>query len=249
MTIDVFFWILGSVVVVSLISLVGIIAMRLGGAQRESVVRILVAFAAGALLAAAFVHLIPEAIEGAAEGAYFAVLGGIMLFFLLEEFIFWHHCHKEECEVKPVGYLNVIGDGVHNFIDGVLIASAYLVNVNLGVITTLGVISHEIPQELGDFGILIHSGFSTKKALFYNFISASTAILGALIGYFCFSAVKEYIPLAVGVAAGGFLYIAVADLLPELHGERNTKKMISQTLAVFFGIMLIFVLGLLMPEA
>ncbi len=208
---------------------------------------ILVAFAAGALLSTAFLDLIPEAIETASP---LFILIGIILFFVIERFIHWHHCHDKECEfktTKAVGHLNLIGDAVHNFIDGVIIAAAYLTNIELGIVTTIAIAAHEIPQEIGDFGILIHSGFTRKKALFYNFLSALTAVLGALITYWAASAITELIPFLIAIAAGAFIYIAVADLLPELHRETSTKKLLLQFFFFILGILVIYLAVNLFP--
>ena len=172
-----------SVFIISLIALIGIFALALKKEFLSKVTLILVAFAAGALLGAVFFDLIPESNF---DSAPLFILIGIIVFFCIERFIHWHHCHDKECEfktTKAMGYLNLIGDAVHNFADGVIIAAAYLTNISLGMITTIAIAAHEIPQEIGDFAILIHSGFTRKKALLYNFLSALASVFGAIITY------------------------------------------------------------------
>lgn len=218
-------WILGSTLLVSLISLVGIIFISLKEDVLRNLLLILVGFAAGGLMGGALFHLLPEALEHLNSMTVFLyVVGGFILFFILERILFWRHCHEEDCNVHAFTYLSLIGDGVHNFFDGVTIAISFSLNIQLGLFTTLAIILHEIPQEIGDFGILVYGGFSRLKALIFNFLSACTAILGAIIGYFFTSYVSNLSFLLLPFAAGGFLYIASSDLIPELHKERDFKK-------------------------
>ena len=236
-----------SVLVVSLISLIGIFTLSLKKEFLNKITLLLVGFAAGTLLGVVFLDLIQE-IEF--ESGPLFILIGIILFFVIERFIHWHHCHDRECEfktTKALGYLNLIGDAVHNFTDGVIIAAAYLVNIELGLVTTIAIAVHEIPQEIGDFAILVHSGFSRKKALFYNFLSALTAVIGALITYLAAS-LLNIIPFLIAVAAGGFIYIAVADLLPELHRETSTKRLLVQFSFFILGIIIIWLFINLFPH-
>ena len=237
-----------SVVIVSLISLIGIFTLSLKKEFLSKITLLLVGFAAGTMLGVVFLDLINE-IEF--ESGPLFILIGIILFFVIERFIHWHHCHDRECEfktTKALGYLNLIGDAVHNFTDGVIIAAAYLVNIELGLVTTIAIAVHEIPQEIGDFAILVHSGFSRKKALFYNFFSALTAIIGAVITYWIGSLVEGIIPFLIAVAAGGFIYIAVADLLPELHRETSTKRLLLQFSFFILGIIIIWLFINLFPH-
>lgn len=171
------------------------------------------------------------------SGAY--VLGGIMFFFVIEKFIHWQHCHMPitEHHAHPFAYTNLIGDGFHNFIDGLIIAASYLVSVPVGLATTLAVIFHEIPQEIGDFGVLLHGGFSKGKALFVNFLSALLAIAGGVVGLLLNSRVENISLILLPLAAGGFIYIAGADLIPELHKEVGAKKAALQFIAVLAGIL------------
>ena len=241
--------IIASVVFISLLSFVGVVSLALNRDVLNEFLLLFVAFASGSLLAVGLLDLIPEAMEKIGVSTMQMVLVGIMLFFLVEKFIHWHHCGKEECHVKPAAYLNLVGDGVHNFIDGVVIAAAYLTGLHLGVITTVAMALHEIPQEFGDFSVLIHSGMTPRKALAYNFLSALTAVLGALVGYYALSRIESWIPYVVAMAAGGFIYIATADLIPELHKETKQSKMIQHTVAILFGVLLMYVMLGLLPKA
>lgn len=214
-------------VVISLLSLVGAVTFFLKESLLKKISMFLVAFSTGALIGGAFIHLLPEAAE-LDEGLspFLYVLVGISVFFILERYLKWHHCHKEggDCEVHTFTYMSLVGDGLHNFLDGLVIVSAFAVSTELGIVTTIAVAAHEIPQELGDFGILIHGGFSKFKALLWNFISALAAIIGAVVGYFMISSFEEIVVLLLPFAAGGFIYIAMSDLVPELHKEKALKK-------------------------
>jgi zinc and cadmium transporter len=236
-----FIYMLGSVIIISIISLIGVLSLSIDKQRLHSLLTVFVAFASGTLLSAAFLHMLPEAYYGISYTAPPMVLAGIMLFFFIERFIHWHHCGKEECTIRPVAYLNLIGDGLHNLIDGLIISAAYLTNTQTGLITTTAIALHEIPQEFGDFSVLLHSGMTIKKALTYNFLSATTAVLGALIGFVFLSSIQEWIPYILAVAAGGFIYIATADLMPELHRETHTTKLIMQSLALLAGVLILAV--------
>jgi len=234
---------------VSLVSLIGVISLLLKDKFLEKVVFYLVAISAGSLMGGALLHLIPEALESAQnehdiENIFISVLAGFAVFFILERVLHWHHCHKhgENCEVHPFTYLNLVGDGFHNFIDGVVIAAAFSLSVELGIATTLGVILHEIPQEISDFGVLIYGGFSKLKALIYNFISAIFAVLGAVFGFMLIHSAQSLIPFLVALTAGGFIYISASDLIPELHKESNFLKSLIAFGCFFVGVGLMFVL-------
>jgi len=221
--------------IVSLISFIGIFTLAFKPKLLKKILLWLVALSAGALIGGAFLHLIPEAVnELGADVVAFPIIIGFSLFFLLERFLHWHHCHEGHCDVHIFTYMSLVGDAVHNFIDGLLIMGSFLINTHLGIVTTLAVIAHEIPQELGDFGVLIYGGFSRTKALTYNFLTACTAILGALFGYLLSTVSQTFIPWLLPVAAGGFLYIGASDLIPELHKEPDTKKAFLSF--VFFGV-------------
>jgi len=237
----VFMWILASVVGISLLSLVGLVGLSVGKPRLKKFLMFFVAFASGSLLATALAHMAPEAVHELGERAFSLVLWGILLFFFIENFIHWHHCGKHECHIRPVGYLNLIGDGLHNLIDGVIIAAAYMTSIEVGALTTIAIALHEIPQEFGDFSVLVHSGMSVRRALAYNFLSASAAIVGAVLGYVFLGGLEGYIPFVVALAAGGFIYIATADLMPELHKERDFERLVKQVTALLAGVVLIYV--------
>jgi len=230
-----------SVIAVSLISFIGLFFLSL----REELLRkytfIFISVAVGALLGDALIHLIPEALESSTNITLTSVLviGGILLFFILEKFLHWHHHgdDKEKNHIHPVGKLVLFSDGVHNFIDGMTIAASFLVSVPLGIATTIAVILHEIPQEIGDFAVLLHSGYTKRKALWLNFLSALTAILGAVIilaiGDKAEIASSYFLP----ITAGGFIYIAVADLIPELQKTKEIRHSALQIMAVVIGVL------------
>lgn len=228
-----FMWALGASIVVSLISFVGVISLFLKENLISKILLLLISFSAGALIGGAFLHLIPEAAEKSAHGeVYLFVIVGFILFFILERYLHWRHCHKGKCDIHMFTYLNLVGDGVHNFIDGLIIGSSFVVNVNFGFATSFAIIMHEIPQEIGDFGVLVYGGLNKNKALFYNFLSALTAILGTIIGYALANTSDIFLKLLMPVAAGGFIYIASCDLIPELHKQQDIKKA-TLSMAVF----------------
>lgn len=239
-----------SVIIVSLISLIGIFALWINHRLLDRILLYLVSLSAGTLLGDVFIHLLPEIYEGNGEGIKIPlyILSGIMAFFVLEKFIAWHHCHEMPCEDHPhaFSYLIMIGDGLHNFIDGLIIAASYLVSIPVGVATTVAVILHEIPQEMGDYGTLIYGGFSRKKALLFNFVTALTAIVGALIVLAVSQEADYFTEFLVPFAAGGFVYIAGTDLIPELHKRFELKESIWQLIALVAGIGLMA--GLLLLE-
>jgi zinc and cadmium transporter len=233
--------ILLSVFLVSAISLVGIFTLSLKEKFLERILFVLIAIAAGTLLGVAFLDLIPEAMERGGSNIFLYVLFGIVAFFVLERFVFWHHCHNGKCDVHAFSYLNLVGDGAHNLIDGMVIAAAYLVSIPLGLAATIAIALHEIPQEIGDFAILVYGGFSRKKALFYNFLSALAAFLGVALT-FLFSSTGGFFNFVLAFAAGGFIYIASADIMPELQKEMEFKKSVLQLLCLIGGIALIWVI-------
>jgi len=204
----------------------------------------LVSFSAGALLAGALLHLIPEAVEEVndTQSVFLLVIVGFALFFLLEQFISWHHCHRAPSEHKhPVTYLILIADGLHNFLGGLAIGSAFIVDIRLGIITWLVSAAHEIPQELGDFGILIHGGWKKSKALLFNLFSALTMVVGGLVAYFAAS--KINIVYLLPFAAGNFIYIAASDLIPEIKHGKNIFKNMLHFIFFVLGILLIWAVG------
>lgn len=216
-------------ILVSTIALAGIIFLAFRKKTLNKILLLLVGFSAGTLIGGAFLHLIPEAVEeGGWDNVSIAILIGFSLFFVIERILKWHHCHEQnnKCDVHTFAYTNLIGDGMHNFIDGLIIATSFSIDYKLGIATTIAVITHELPQEISDFGVLIYAGFSRMKALLFNFASAMLAIVGALVGYLLSSRVENIMYLLLSFAAGGFIYIAASDLVPELHKEKNLKKTI-----------------------
>ncbi len=240
---------IGSVVLVSLISLVGVVTLSMSEARLKRMVFVLVGLATGALFGDAFIHLLPEAFETFASkvtGMAF-VLVGIFVFFILEKFLLWRHVHVVGCEatVHQVGVMNLFADGLHNLIDGMLIGASYLVDIKIGVATTLAVVLHELPQEIGDFGILLHGGFSRSRALWFNFLSASLAIIGAVIAMLIGTRAASFSSYMLPITAGGFIYIAGSDLVPELRKECDPARSLLQFLALSVGVGLMLLLLLL----
>lgn len=212
----------------------------------------LLSFAVGAMLGATFLALLPDAFEAAGERGMGAititVLLGLLAFFLLEKLVIWRHCHVDECEVhghgpdiehaqrKASGYLVLIGDGIHNLVDGVLIAAAFLADIQLGIITSIAVIAHEIPQEVGDFAVLLHSGYSRGKALWFNLLSSLTSIVGGVAAYLSLSHAQQAVPYVLAIAASSFIYIAVADLIPGLHKRTELSATAQQVFLILLGV-------------
>jgi zinc and cadmium transporter len=241
-----------SVTLVGAISLIGIFTLSLKDSLIRGATFILVGVATGALLGDAFIHLIPEALAETGNPTLLSltIIGGILAFFALEKFLHWHHhegLEGAEPEVHPVGKMILVSDGLHNFIDGLIIAASYLVSVEVGVATTVAVILHEIPQEIGDFGVLLHAGYSKAKALFFNFVSALFALLGAAVALFLGSASEAFALWLAPIAAGGFIYIALTDLIPELHKTKSVRHSVVQLAAIVVGVLAM--VGLLAVEA
>jgi zinc and cadmium transporter len=211
-----------------------------------------VSFALGALLSVAFLDLLPHAVENAGlehvQSLFGTVLVGILVFFLLEKLLLWRHCHTHDCEAhndqqahyhQPAGTLIVVGDGIHNFVDGVLIAAAFLTDLHLGIVTSLAVAAHEIPQEVGDFAILLQSGYSKTKALIYNMLSSLGTVAGGVLAYFALEHVHQSLPYFLALAASSFIYVAVADLIPTLHKKTHAEAVFQQMALIMAGVALI----------
>jgi zinc and cadmium transporter len=230
-------WILSATVLVSLISLIGILSFGIKTNLFDKILFLLIGFAAGGLIGGAFLHLLPEAVEECGCNLVFAyALIGFTAFFLMERYFYWRHCHEGVCDIHTFTYLNLIGEGVHNFTDGLIIAASFMTDFKLGMVTTLAIIFHEIPQEMGDFGILVYGGFSKRKALFFNFMCALTAVLGAVVGYILSSIAENASVFLISFTAGGFIYIAASDLIPELHKQKDNRRANRALLAFIFGI-------------
>ena len=237
-----------SVFIVSLISFIGVITLSIKKSILNKSLLFLVSLSAGALLGGAFIHLIPEAFENFTSSLVVSllILSGILIFFILEKLIHWRHCHVPTSSKHPhhLAMMNLIGDGLHNFIDGLIIGASYLINTQLGITTTLAVILHEIPQEIGDFGVLVYSGFKRIKALFMNFLSALTAVLGTIIALLIGAKAEAFSILLLPIAAGGFIYIASADIMPELHKTCEPSKSLFHLIGLILGILLMLLLVL-----
>ena len=238
-----------SVLIVSLISFVGVLTFSIKADKLKKILLYMVSFSAGALFGDAFIHLLPKIIEEVGFGLEISIytMFGIGFSFIVEKFIHWRHCHlpitKEH--IHPFAVMNMVGDGVHNFIDGLIIGASYLVNMQVGIATTLAVILHELPQEIGDFGVLLHGGFSKFKALFFNFITALTAVVGAIFALLISSYTENITIFLIPFAAGTFIYIAGSDLIPELHKEVKVEKSLLQFIAIVLGVMVMLALLLL----
>ena len=237
-------WSLIASLVVSLISLIGIITLLVNNKILNNILILFIGFSAGSLISSAFFHLIPEALEknNNINIVFIYVISGFILFFILEKYLFWRHCHEDTCNIHAFSYLNLIGDGIHNFLDGLIIAASFSVSINIGIITTTAIILHEIPQEIGDFGVLIYAGFSKSKALLFNFLSAIIAILGVLVGYFFTNHFNNFTNVLLPFTAGGFIYISTCGLIPELHKQKEIKRSLVSILMFILGIILLYFL-------
>jgi len=239
-----------SVLTVSAISIFGALALLfLKPDLLKKLLIFLVSFSAGALLGGAFFHLLPEILEenGLNQRTGVLLFLGILIFFVLEKFVRWRHCHRLDCEEHShhLATMNLVGDGLHNFLDGLIIAASYLTSLPLGLATTLAIIFHEIPQEIGDFGVLLHSGLNKGRAILYNLLSAFLAVMGTVIGLIFGQASTGFSANVLPIAAAAFIYIATADLMPELHKEAALKKSLWQIVIFVFGAALMYVFAIM----
>jgi zinc and cadmium transporter len=236
------------VTLVSMLSLIGIFTLSLREARLRKILIFLVAFAVGALFGDVFIHLLPESFEklGANLTNAFLVITGFLIFFVLEKFIRWRHLGSAQTsKVQPVVTMNIVGDAVHNLIDGMLIAASFAVSVPIGATTTVAIVLHEIPQEIGDFGILVNGGLSIRRALFFNLLAALTSFVGAVITILIGEQIRSFATYLLPVTAGGFIYIAGPDLIPELQQEVKLSNSIWQFAALLMGIVVMALLRLL----
>jgi zinc and cadmium transporter len=243
---DTLFWIIGSSLVMSAIAMVGSITLLLKEATLQRILLPLVAFAAGSLIGGAFFHMIPAGLDAFGNNTWFYawVLLGFCVFFALEQFLHWHHCHRAENSCKqPLTYLILLGDGLHNFIGGLAIAGTFLIDIRLGIMAWIAAAAHEIPQELGDFGVLIHGGWEKGKALLFNVLSALTFLLGGLVTYTLSFNVD--ISFLIPFAAGNFIYIGATDLVPEVNKHEDIKVNIINYAAFVIGILLMLFIKLI----
>jgi zinc and cadmium transporter len=243
-----FWYMVLSVTAVSLLSLIGISLLALSHKAFHEIVFGLVALAVGALFGDAFLHLMPDAFSDpsrSTQSSIYIILG-ILLFFCMENFLHWRHQHSDEHqEIQPYGYLNILADMTHNFIDGLIIGASYLVSFKMGLATTLAVMLHEIPHEFSNFGILVKSGFSRWKALFLNFLTALTALLGGIIAWWVGGQTGSFSQVLIPLTAGGFIYIAGSDLVPQLHKDVKPLRALLQFLAILAGVGLLYLVKLM----
>jgi len=255
--IDTTIWIyaLSSAVITGLVSLAGVFFLSISKSFLKKIIFVLVALSVGALFGDVLIHIIPELFEEGAHATDLAIyiFAGFLVFFILEKFLRWQHVHGtveedcEDCEVEEdnishIGHLNIFSDGIHNLIDGFLIGASYMVSIEVGIATTLAVFLHEIPQEIGDFGLLIHAGYSRGKALFFNALSAAISIVGVVIALLLGSGFENFTNIALAFTAGGFIYIAGSDLVPELHKVTDVQKTFIQFLGVVLGFLIMLLL-------
>ena len=231
-------WILLVTIIDGLVAFAGAFTLALRDKTVRKVLFALVAFSAGAMIGGGLLHLLAESFESLdVDSAMLIFIVGFSAFFLIERLLHWHHCHAgEKCKVHTYSYMILFGDGIHNFIDGLVIAAAFITDIHLGLITSFLIIGHEIPQEIGDFAVLLHGGMKKRKALLYNFISQLTAVLGGLVGYFWLT--NELRIFMLPFAAGGFIYIAASDLIPELHKEPKLGRAMLAFMFFVIGVLL-----------
>lgn len=238
---------LTAVILVSFVSLIGIGFLSFKDSLLKTILIYFVSFSAGAMLGDVFLHLIPELVE---EGMFtiqssIYILAGIVMSFILEKIIHWRHCHLpfDDRHAHRFAYMNIFGDVVHNFIDGIILGAGFVASIPVGIATTIAVLLHEIPQEIGDFAVLLHGGFTRKKALLMNFLTALSAIAGFLIAFSLSASIANFNNVLISFAIGSFIYIAGSDLIPELHKEEGLKKGMLQLLLFVAGMV---IMGLLL---
>jgi len=246
-------WIVAATLAGGVLSVAAAAAFALN--TRAAHVPVLISYAVGALLGAVFLELVPQAFSMTTDIPALAgtILAGLLLFFVLEKVVLWRHCHEEQCEAHDPpqvahdhgrsGAMIMIGDTFHNFVDGVLIAAAFLANHQLGLVTALAIIAHEIPQEVGDFLILLHSGYSKKRALLLNMLSSTAMVAGGLIAYFALQTMQQWIAPILGLAIASMLYVSVADLIPGLHRRPELQATLQQVVLIALGVGTIWLVG------
>jgi zinc and cadmium transporter len=236
---------------IALFAFIGIFTLSLNERLLNKILLFLVSLSAGALMGGAFLHLIPEAIDRTSnnsnkytelltEDILLFVLIGFILFFIIEKILHWRHCHKNKCDIHTFHYMNLIGDSIHNFIDGLILSASFVVSIELGLSTTIAIAAHEIPQEIGDFGVLVYGGFEKRKAIILNFLVALTIVLGGFVGFFLSKNIGEAISFLLPFAAGGFIYIAATDLVPEIKKEINFRRYMLTLLVFILGILIMW---------
>lgn len=248
-------WIIAATVMGGVLSVVAAAAFAFNAKLNH--VPVLISYAVGTLLGAVFIEILPHAfgLADSLEQMAVTILFGILLFFILEKLVLWRHCHQEECEAHDPhhpphdhgrsGMMIMIGDTFHNFVDGVLIAAAFLANTELGIVTSLAIIAHEVPQEVGDFLILLHSGYSKTRAMMLNMLSSAAMVLGGVLAYYTLQSMQQWIPTLLGLAAASMLYVSVADLIPGLHRRPEIRDTIQQVTLIGLGVATIWLVGVL----
>jgi zinc and cadmium transporter len=257
---SVFAWIITASIGGGFLSVLGAGLLALNSRSLKYV-GVMVSYAIGALLGAVFLDILPEAIKLTTNVAALSatLLGGILLFFILEKLVLWRHCHHDHCEAHEPkvevahdhgrsGLMIMVGDTFHNFVDGIIIAAAFLTDIQLGIVTSMAIIAHEIPQEVGDFAILLHSGYSKIKALKLNLISSFASVAGAVLGYFTLQSAQSLIPSLLALAAASMIYVAVADLIPGLHKRAQLKDTLQQVSLILLGVGSVALLGVLLHD-
>lgn len=237
-----YLYIFGSVTLVSLLSLLGVFFLSFSPRFMEKLILFMVSLSAGVLLGDSFLHLLPEAAarDGDSLKIWLWIIAGLLTFFVLEKIIHWRHCHipTSSKHPHPLGIMNLVGDCLHNFFDGVIIAGSFLVNIPLGITTLIAIIAHEIPHEIGNFGVLLYAGYPRRRALLFNFLTALTAILGSAAAVMIGSRVNDFSDMIVPFTAGGFIYIATADLIPEMKKETAAHKSLYQLISIIIGVLI-----------
>jgi len=239
----VLFYILTTTLIISLLSLLGILAVSYKEEVLNKILILLVSLSAGTMLGGAFLHLLPEGIENSEPGEFLLLtLLSFILFFVIEKVFHWHHCHDKDCSDHSLGFINLLGDTVHNFIDGIIIAVAFSQSITLGITASIAIALHEIPQEIGDFGILLYAGISKRRAIFLNFLVALTVVLGGLVGFTLLNYTETIIQYLLPLAAGSFIYIATSDLIPEIKKEEDLAGNIKLFFFFMLGVLLMYLL-------
>ncbi|MGC9005467.1 MAG: ZIP family metal transporter [Candidatus Micrarchaeia archaeon] len=237
---DVFFWIFGILLLNTIIGGVGILSLLVAKKDLQRIAFFLMAFAAGTLLGGAFLHLLIHSLEEvSADVVFISTLFGFLIFFIFENYLHFHRC--VECKIHPYTYLILVGDAIHNIFDGIVVAVTFLISIPLGIATSIAILTHELPQELGIFGVMVHSGQDKKKSILYSVLAQSTSIIGGILGYAFSFSLEEYIPSLLPFVAGGFIYIASADLIPEIHKTEKWQK-IEGILALLFGLVFMWIM-------
>jgi zinc and cadmium transporter len=229
-------------IAVSVVSLIGIVALFLKDKVLKSLLLLLIGLSAGGLIGSAFLHILPEAVSNTQSHSvvFINVILGFVFFFFVEHYLHWRHCHQKQCEIHSFAYLNLAGDAVHNFVDGIIIGTSFIVSIPFGIAATMAILLHEIPQEIGDFGVLVYGGFSKGKALLFNFFTAIICVAGTVLGYLLAGRIAGLPGIVLPMAAGGFIYIASCDLIPEIHRQPDVRKAVVSILMFLVGIGLMY---------